>query len=196
MNVREWERWYPWLLLLGLVVTIVLLVILVGVVSVKAEVECPNGRRIVANVWSMTMIPTGVLTPGLHEEAKELIQLAESRDSQEATLLSAYRGDAVSRTLGARLRSEVKIRALIADEIQVRYLDARSGKLLYDIGVISLKHGVGSFKFPDDPRAFVVETVWPPDFISPTMSGGERRLRLFPAEWKEWCTMNLHGIVP
>jgi hypothetical protein len=158
--------------------------------------ECQSGWLLIANVWSMNMIPMGVLTPGLHGEVKELIRVAESRDSREATLLSAYRGDAVSRTLGARLRSEVKIRAPIADDIQVRYLDAHSGKLMYDIGVVNLKRGVGSFKFPDDPRTFVVETLWPIDFISPTMSGGQRRLRLFPEEWKQWCTMNVHGLVP
>ena len=60
---------------------------------------------------------------------------------------------------------------------------------------MKLVRGAGSFHFANDPRGYIVETLWPMDFLSPALSGGERRLRLFPAEWGNFCTMNEHGIL-
>ena len=55
--------------------------------------------------------------------------------------------------------------------------------------------GVGSIQFPEDPRHYIVEADWPSRFVSPTLSGGKRRLRIFPGEWK-WCMPHMHGVLP
>lgn len=150
---------------------------------------CPSGYTLIANAWSLQTLG------GLRPEAEKLIQAANERDSQEATLLVAYQPPDVSRTLGKRLREVVKVRAPITADLPIRYLDPQTGKLVRDLGVMHMVRGVGSFRFSDDPRAYVVETIWPPDFVSPAMSGGERRVRMFPNEWEKFCAMNEHGIM-
>ena len=148
---------------------------------------CPSGFTLIANAWSLKTLPNG-----LRREADGLIQAADERDGQEATRLDAYKPDDFSRTMGGRLRSEVKIRAPITVDLPIRYLDSKTGKIVRELGVVHLVRGVGSFHFSDDPRAYIVETVWPSNFVSPARSGGERRLRLFGYEWKV-CGMNVHG---
>lgn len=157
---------------------------------------CPNGFTLIANAWSLASLPSGILLPGLKEEAESLMYAADHRQSKEATSLAAYRPGDVSRTLGKRLREEVKIHAPIAMDVPVRFLDPVTAKLVREVGVISGVRGVGSYHFSGDPRSYVIETVWPIDFGSPALSGGERRLRVFPDEWQDLCTINLHGILP
>lgn len=150
--------------------------------------KCPSGYTLIANAWSLQTLPDG-----LRQEAEKLMQSANERDSQEATRLDAYKPDDFSRTMGGRLRSEVKVRAPVSADLQVRYLDPQTGKVVRELGVMHVVRGVGSFRFSDDPRAYIVESIWPPDFVSPAMSGGERRLRLFGREWLDFCAMNKHG---
>jgi hypothetical protein len=154
---------------------------------------CPSGYTLIANAWSMKTLPSGKLLPGMKEEAESLIQAANERDSQEAMKLAAYQPEAFSRTLGKRLREEVKVRAPIAADLLIRYLDPQTAKVVRELGTIRMERGVGSFRFSEDPRSYIIETIWPPDFVSPAMSGGERRVRMFPNEWGKFCAMNVHG---
>ncbi len=150
---------------------------------------CPNGYTIIANAWSLQSLG------GLRKEAEELVAAANARESDEGRSLAAYQPSSVSRTLGARLRTDVKVRAQVSgDALQVRYLDPQTANVVRELGTMTLTQGVGTFRFSDDPREYVVETVWPREFVSPTMSGGERRLRIFPNEWRKFCSMNAHGI--
>ncbi len=149
---------------------------------------CPNGFAIIANAWSLQSLG------GLRKEAEGLIAAANARESDGGKSLTAYQGPSVSR-IGARLRTEVKDRAQISGNVlQVRYLDPQTAKVVRELGTMTLIQGVGTLRFPGDPREYVVETVWPREFVSPTMSGGERRLRIFPSEWGKFCSMNAHGI--
>jgi len=150
--------------------------------------ECPSGFTLFANAWSLQTLPNS-----LRKEAEKLIQSANERDSKEATLLVAYQPDDFSRTMGGRLRSDVKVRAPTTADLSIRYLDVQTAKVVRELGVVSMARGVGNFRFSGDPRAYVVEVVFPPDFVSPAMSGGERRVRMFPSEWGKFCAMNVHG---
>ena len=156
--------------------------------------ECPNGWAIIVNVWSLSALPSD-----LQKETRKLIAAAESRDSQQATSVTAYyKADDLSRTLGARLRKEVKTRWVTANtNISVFYRDPKTLAIVRPVGLITnINSGMSTFQFPDDPRQYIVETIWPEKFLSPTVSGSARRLWLFPNEWGSWCSMNEHGIVP
>ncbi len=150
---------------------------------------CPSGFAIIANAWSLRSLG------GLRKEAEELVAAANARESDEGRSLTVYQPPSVSRTLGARLRADVKVRAQVSGNVlQVRYLDPKTAKVVRELGTMTLIQGVGTFRFSDDPREYVVETVWPREFVSPTVSGNERRLRVFPSEWGKFCSMNTHGI--
>lgn len=152
---------------------------------------CPNGWRLVANAWSLASLPAD-----LQEEVKKHIEAARKRNSRNASNAAAYKVDDVSRTLGARLRRDVRVRALIDAEVQVFYRSPQTVQVTQNLGLLHLSAGLGSIQLPGDPRAWIIGTIWPKNFLSPTRSGGERRLWLFPEEWSTWCTMNVHGIVP
>ena len=153
--------------------------------------DCPAGRRLVANVWSYQLLPYVI-----QEKVVELMKIAKGRNTRNATDPAGYREDAVSPTLGSRLRSEVRIRAPVSLSVQIFYRDLQTARIVEDLGVIRLTNGAGSVMLPDDPRKWIVETVWPDNFMSPIKSGGGHRLWLFGYEWKQWCVMNVHGIVP
>lgn len=158
---------------------------------VKGPIDCPNGRQLVANVWSYQLLPYV-----LQGKVVELMKIAKNRNTRNAIDPTGYRGDAVSRTLGTQLRREVRVRAPINIELQVFYRDSPTARIVEDLGILHITGGMGSRVLPDDPRQWIIETIWPSDFLSPTMSGGQRRLWLFGDEWKDWCMMNVHGIVP
>jgi len=154
--------------------------------------SCPNGYLLVVHAWSLQSLP-----PDLQRQADELIRAAQVRQSMQATLLRPYRPDAVSRTLGRRLRLEVRTHAPVNADIQVRYLypGREPAQVASEVGTIHLNGGMGKLQMPGDPRQWVVEIIWPGYFLSPTTSGGEVRLRRFPDE--PWlCTDNVHGLVP
>ena len=152
---------------------------------------CPNGYLLVANVWSLAAMP-----PAFRNAATTHIANAEKRDTQNATRQEAYKPDDISRTMGGRLRKEVAVRAPISTEIPVFFRDPKTLIVLQNAGVMYVSSGTGTLRLSEDPRQWVIETIWPENFVSPTISGGKRRLWLFPNEWGKWCTMNIHGVVP
>ena len=151
---------------------------------------CPGGFRLVANAWSLSLLPEG-----LREQANKLKVVAEKRDTENATNQEAYKPDAVSRTLGGQLRREVQTRASVNTMVKVQIRDPQSLQVLDEMSV-HLSDGMGNITLSSDQRAKIVETIWPATFVSPSVSGGERRLWLFPNEWGKWCEMNVHGLVP
>ncbi|MEX2013650.1 MAG: hypothetical protein WD897_01925 [Parcubacteria group bacterium] len=163
---------------------------LAPVVAVAAG-TCPNGWSLIAHAWSLPLLPAA-----MQKEATKLTAVAKDRDTRNATDPAAYQGDAVSRVLGGRLRREVQTRAPVDVDLQVFYRDPQTAVVVEVIGLLRVDAGTGSLLLPGDPRQWIVETVWPRHFISPTESGGERRLWLFPKEWGKWCSMNVHGILP
>lgn len=157
---------------------------------------CLDGRWLVANIWSF-----GALPAPIQKEVVKMMTVARDRDTRGATNLAAYRGDSVSRTMGALLRKEVKVRAPVNMDLEVFYRDPgdlRTARVVYNLGTLRVAAGVGSIRLPDDPHKWVVEVVWPDDFISPIRSGGKNRLWVPPEDWEggKFCSMNVHGIVP
>ena len=159
----------------------------------RAVGKCPNGYSLIANVWSLASMPEDIRL-----KTNVLISVAEDRDSKNATRAEAYKPDDVSRTVGRQLRRDVRVRVATANvDIRIFYRDPKTLAVTKDLGVLRTTAGIGKFQFPDDPRQWIVETIWPmANFVSPTMSGGERRMWLFPYEWKDLCSMNEHGIIP
>ena len=153
--------------------------------------SCPSGLRVIAHVWSLQAQSLAV-----QNEVKRLMKLAESRDTRVGTDPAGYRGDAVSRTLGAQLRKAGVGRARVNFDLAMVYRDS-SGRVAGPIGSMRVERGIAMITLAGDPRAngWVLETIWPADFISPVKSGDERRLWLFPEEWKSHCEMNIHGFV-
>ena len=151
---------------------------------------CPSGRSLTANAWLESS-----LSAVLHEKFTKLVAVANSRDTQQATNATGYKGDGVSRTLGGQLRREVRTRAPVTTDVLVVLRDPQTFVAVQAREVIRLKDGVGTMTLSGDQVRMIVETIWPANFTSPTLSGGERRLWLFPSEWGNWCTMNVHGLV-
>jgi len=89
----------------------------------------------------------------------------------------------------------VKVRAPVNADIIVRFIDPQTAAVVRELGTLQAVNGIGIFRFDEDPRPYVVETLWPISFDSPTMSGGHRRIRLFGSEWTGICAMNEHGLV-
>ena len=152
---------------------------------------CPNGIRLYAHARSLSAMPED-----LRKKVVELVGAAEGRDSRNASNAEVYKPDDVSRTVGGALR-KLGVYALVNADLLIVYRDPKTLRVVRDnVGILRLASGFGSFQFADDPRQYIVETIWPMDFRSPTISGGERRMWLFPNEWKDYCSMNETGIVP
>ncbi|MDO8407711.1 MAG: hypothetical protein Q7S95_00535 [bacterium] len=168
---------------------------LIGLANMKPvhANSCPNGYLQVAHAWSLTTIRA--MRPDLAREIEDLIRAAQARNSYQATALPPYRPDAVSRTVGPRLRNEIRTHAPINADLPFRYLDPHTGQFVQEIGTIRLSGGIGSIWMPGDPRQYVRESFWPGIFESPVPSGGVSRLRSFPGE-RLGCEDNIHGIVP
>lgn len=165
--------------------------------AVTVTSTCPNGWSLTANAWSLKTIKT--VSTELGEKVEAMIAAAKARESMNATRFESYQTDALSRTYGRRLREEVKTRASVTADIAIRYVDidpqTKKVSSIRDIGVLNVVGGAGTFQFSDDPRQHVARTVWPMDFQSPTISGGERLLQIFGYEWTS-CGLNMHGVVP
>ncbi|MFZ2167880.1 MAG: hypothetical protein WAV50_03360 [Minisyncoccia bacterium] len=157
-------------------------------VPLPAVAGCPDVRRLSANAWSLSAMPSAI-----REKAEALIRAAEDRDTQNATNAEAYKPDALSRTLGGQLRREVKVRASVTGDIRVRLLDPTTLRVVEELPPLHLVDGMDSILLSNDQRAKIVETIWPRGFVSPVVSGGERRLWFFPREWGKECEMNIHG---
>lgn len=183
-----------WIVAASLVLSALFVVLSPMARAAASDNSCPDGYRLTGNVWSLKTLPDD-----LRREAEEHVSAARKRDSAQGTQHEAYQQDDVSRTMGARLRSQVKTRAPVTADITVRYVDSdpETKKLrITELGILHMVNGIGTFVFPDDPRQHIVGTSWPLDFISPTRSRQERRLRVYPGEWQNWCTLNVHGLVP
>lgn len=149
---------------------------------------CPNGYLLVANAWNLSAMPQR-----LRDTAMKLVNEAEDRDSENASKMDAYKPSAFSRELGGQLRREVKIRADVNTRILVNLRDPVSFRVVKTLGAMEMVNGIGKMSLTADQVAMVVETIWPNGFVSPAVSGGERRVELFPYEWGKWCEMNVHG---
>ena len=158
----------------------------IGRVETKA---CPTGFSLIVNVWDYKSLSGDIL-----QKVKKLVGAAEGRDSKEGRNLAAYKADDVSRTLGKRLRTEVVVRANFTGDVAIRYLNPKTGTQVQDVAILHMLSGKKEIRLPGDPRDYIVEVIFPDDFLSPTISGGESRLRLFPREWRRLCTLNVHGI--
>ena len=135
------------------------------------SLKCPNGYQLVAHAWAIDS-----LSPDLRDKAERLISAAKVRDKRN---LTAYREDDVSRTLGGRLRREVDTHYPISVDLPVQYLDPKTGTFVSDAGVIHLVQGIGQLVLSGDPRQWIIESVWPPDFKSPNVSEDGGLLRIF-----------------
>jgi hypothetical protein len=153
--------------------------------------SCPNGYLLVANAWSLSTMPQG-----LRDTAMKLVNEAEDRESENASKRDAYKPSAFSRKLGGPLRHEVKTRADVSTRITVNLRDPLSFKVVQTLGAMEMVNGIGKMSLTKDQVTMVVETIWPNGFVSPAISGGERRVELFFPEWGPWCEMNVHGAKP
>lgn len=151
--------------------------------------SCPNGYMLYANAWELSKLPDD-----LRKQAEALIAAAERRNSKSATAREEYEPvrDDLSRTLGGKLRREVKTRAPWTLDVQVQLRDPQTIAVLQSLGTLRLENGLGSIALTEKQHGMIVETIWPADFKSPAMSGSARRLWLFPSEWGT-CAMNVHG---
>ena len=78
----------------------------------------------------------------------------------------------------------------------VNLRDPKTFKVVGTLGVMDMVEGIGKISLTNEQRQMIVETIWPNGFMSPSISGGERRVQLFPYEWGNNCPVNIHGLVP
>lgn len=157
--------------------------------AVAAPSNCPNGVWLVVNAWSLSKLPQD-----LQRKARDLVEVAMNRDSEGGTNLNAYRGPDFSRTLGAELRARVKTPAAVGATITVNFLDPKTLRARASMDIRTVE-GVGRFKIPDTYlTGYVLETVWPDNFIAPSVSGGKHRNRVLPEELR-FCNNVVHGLV-
>ncbi len=132
-----------------------------------AATVCPDWT-LVLRAYSEQSLP-----PDLRKQEEELVALANGR--------SSYRGDALSRTMGKDLYYKVQPTGEV--DVQLQLLDPGSLAVVEKLGNVRLVGGVGTIKLSNEQQAKVVETIWPANFKSPTVSAGAHRNRAFPDEW-------------
>lgn len=163
--------------------------------AVAATVTCTKEFfTLYAHVWSCKALPGE-----LCKKAEEFIKAAEDRDTKNATDASAYKPHDVSRSMYADLVLEPT--APVDIKVRVQILDPQTLEVREDLGEIDVVAGVGSVSLTEAQRAQIVQTIWPENFRSPTISGGKRRLWLFDEEWKRpgggnWCIKHVSGLIP
>jgi hypothetical protein len=160
----------------------------------EVSAACPRGFIVFANAWEKNRFPADLL-----ERVEKLIAAATHRDSQNASNAAAYKPDDFSRTLGDETIERVKVRSPVQASLRARLLDPQTLRVVEDLGLVSFTDGIAPIYLTSGQRDYILETVWPGYFSSPTVSGGERRLWIFPGEWERllggrWCTMQEHGI--
>ena len=166
--------------------------------AVVATGACPKGAALIVQAWTMESIYAA--SPGLGKRAEEQVTAAIGRDSENASNRKAYMTDALSRTLGNELVRVVNVRAPVSADIAVTLLDPVTLAVVEDLGNYRLVDGMVSVPLTDAQKEKIVQTIWPGWFSSPTVSGGARRLWLFPDEWwgkpggLRWCTKDVHGV--
>lgn len=161
---------------------------------------CPSGFSLTIYAWDMNSI-----SPDLRVRAEGLIQAAMGRFTEHGSLLTPYAPDDVSRTLGGDIRRTGIPPANVSGYVQVNYLDPNEPThVVRYIGYFPIRaaadRSVAHIPLPGDPRNYVVETIFPEYFVSPTAQDrtGPRRLRLLRREWRGAFTCNMPetGLVP
>lgn len=144
-----------------------------------ATAVCPKGIVLFANAWTMDSLP-----PDLLEKAQTFIKKANGRDSDNASRAAAYQGqEDFSGALSDELINRVNVRAPLNIDIAVQLLDPKTLLEVEDLGKVPLVDGTAKIYLTEAQRVYVVQTIWPAWFSSPTVSGGERRILVFPEVW-------------
>lgn len=173
-----------------------------------ATATCPKGIVLFANAWTMDSIH--LASNDLGKRVDALIAAATKRDSENASNIKAYMandvsggniGDGVSENIGDEIIRVVNVRAPLGIAIQVNLLDPVTTKVVEDLGKVPLVDGIAKI-FPTEGQrdTNIVEMIWPAWFSSPTVSGGERRIRVPPSAWNKkggqnwhWCTLQANA---
>ncbi|MBI2410089.1 hypothetical protein HYV30_03570 [Candidatus Kaiserbacteria bacterium] len=152
--------------------------------------DCPIVSGLDVNAFLMDDIEKH---PELLDRVKALIDVAKGRNSDGGSILAAYEGDAVSRTLYDQLDKVVQTRAPFNENVRVYLRHPGTLQLAQDLGTLSLQNGRATIPLSDSQKRQVIEIIFPRYFQSPAESGGERRIRVLPREWegkaggKLWC---------
>ena len=162
--------------------------------------QCPE-LPLVAHAWSEKTISEK--SPEVYAEYKRLVGIAAQRRTEQATNPRGFLGDDVSRSIGGRLRREVKEHEPLTVDIPVQLRDLANPSIVRPYGTIKMVNGIGRITVTSEARNSIIETIWPADFNSPLASGPEDkkvpRLWVFPDKkgdiWNEKCEpMNIHGV--
>lgn len=164
---------------------------------------CPKGIILFANAWTMDSIYRA--SNDLGQRVDALIAAAAKRDSENASNVKAYAandvsggniGDGVSENIGDEIIRVVNVRAPLGIAIQVNLLDPVTTKVVENLGMVPLVDGIAKIYLTETQRAYIVETIWPAWFSSPTVSGAARRIWVLPGAWDKkggknwhWCTL-------
>lgn len=159
--------------------------------TAKREIStaCPKGFAVFANAFTFES-----LSPELQQKERELLGVANKRDTKRASDINGYRGEDVSRTLGNSILAEAVVRAPLFDVIEVNLLDPQT-LAAKPLGTYRFVDGVAEIPLQSEERQMIVETIWPGYFDIPR-SGGLPRNWLLPEEWfnergGRFCTRQL-----
>lgn len=152
----------------------------------------PGEYTIVFDAWDWNRV---ALVNDLASEVAQLVEVADARESKNATNPKGYTTDSVSAQLGGRLRREVRERAPVDDLLFIQLRDPDSFEIVEKVGTVRLVKGVASMTFNDEQRNYVIEALWPERYLSPTVSGGSRRLVHKPEWWNRGKCLHMHGIL-
>ncbi|MGD0328246.1 MAG: hypothetical protein ABSB00_00855 [Minisyncoccia bacterium] len=157
---------------------------------------CPKGRVLFANAWTMESIYYA--SEKLGKRVETLIVRAAARDSKNASDPSAYKADDVSGSLGDEIIRVVNVRAPLNADIGVQLLDPTTLAVIEDLGNFRLVDGIATIPLSEIQLTRVEQIIWPSWFSSPTMSGGSRRILVFPEAWEKenggrWCTRQVNA---
>ncbi|HQT82620.1 MAG TPA: hypothetical protein PLW99_00530 [Candidatus Paceibacterota bacterium] len=164
---------------------------------------CPKGIVLFANAWTMDSIYAASNDLGKRVDA--LITAANDRNSENASDVKAYAANDVSggnvgnggpENIGDEIIHTVNTRAPLGIAIQVNLLDPVTLEVVEDLGMVPLVDGIAKIYLTEAQLVYIVETIWPAWFSSPTVSGGERRILVLPGAWKKkggrnwhWCSL-------
>jgi hypothetical protein len=135
----------------------------------------------------------GALTPDQRELVRQLVEVAEMRNTRNGTDLAGYEGRSVSRELRVISSAPSDTAKAPADMRLDVYRQGTFGKS--PVGALSVVQGTGSLILPNEARSWRLRIVFPTeDILSPIESGGSRQLVIFPDEWRSFCTMSVTGV--
>lgn len=174
------------------IVTVMLALALVGCATEK---YIPSAGLTSCTNWvtATRVYSIAEMKPSSRARTIELIRTAEGRNSMGATNMSAYEGSSVSRDMGY-LRSEQTM-ARIDAKVTVR-LVGRFGQSVRELGNLAVSGGYGELVSEVNPTGYSYELVFPSWFVSPTVSGGQPRLRILVGEVGNRCDFSVIALVP